>query len=198
MNTKLLHTTNTIAHITITHYTHIYVQNRNYQFYKPPQINDDTVRSQWNPRKSPAQNMAALGLQTSVNAAIDARANFALSHIKQPADESKAIELFDIPESDNNLNGTGITTLPARTFSQKKLPVSVEDQQYIAKCLSKHGDDYQSMMRDIKVNDMQHTSTKLRKMAARFYLLSEDHLRVDIPEKVRHLMVCCKDEEEEQ
>lgn len=168
-------------------------QNRNYQFYKPPQINDDSVRSQWNPRKSPAQNMASMGLQTEVNSSIDARANFALANMKtDEKTKNAAIELFDIPQSDV-MNENSITMLPGKTFAQRKLPVSIEDQKYIRKCLDKHGDDYLSMMRDIVTNDMQYTEAKLKKMAARFYLLSQEQLRVEIPEKVRHLMACCKE-----
>ncbi len=172
--------------------------NRNYQFYKPTQINDETVRAAWDPRKSAAQNMANMGLQSEVNSAIDCRAAFALSHVGVVS-ERKAIELFDIPESDimmridDNNNDTGnnnITTLPGKTFAQRKLPVSIEEQKYIHKCLEVHGNDYKSMMRDIKTNDMQHTDVKLKKMAARFYLLTKDQLRVDIPEKVSHLMSC--------
>ena len=173
------------------------LKNRNYQFFKPTRIDDDSVRAAWNPRKSPAQNMANMGLQTAVNSAIDQRAAFALAaagNVKP--DETKAVELFDIPESDNMSSG-GITMLPGKNFAQIKLPVSIEDQKYISRCLKKHGDDYQAMMRDIKTNDMQHTQTKLKKMAARFYLLTEEQLRVEIPEKVRHLMACCKDDKEE-
>eukprot|EP00581_Thalassiosira_minuscula_P009333 CAMPEP_0183706216 /NCGR_PEP_ID=MMETSP0737-20130205/3108_1 /TAXON_ID=385413 /ORGANISM="Thalassiosira miniscula, Strain CCMP1093" /LENGTH=192 /DNA_ID=CAMNT_0025933571 /DNA_START=81 /DNA_END=659 /DNA_ORIENTATION=+ len=173
------------------------LKNRNYQFFKPPQINDDTVRANWNPRKSPAQNMANMGLQTAVNSSIDTRAAIALANHPNSAkaNGNKAIELFDIPESDKMNN---ITMLPGKTFAQRKLPVSIEDQKYIRKCLAKHGDDYHSMMRDIKTNDMQHTESKLRKMAARFYLLAEDHVKVEIPEKVRHLMACCREEKEEK
>ena len=170
--------------------------NRNYQFYKPTQIKDETVRAAWDPRKSAAQNMANMGLQSEVNSAIDCRAAFALSHVGVVS-ERKAIELFDIPESDimmridnNNDTGNNITTLPGKTFAQRKLPVSIEEQKYIHKCLEVHGNDYKSMMRDIKTNDMQHTDVKLKKMAARFYLLTKDQLRVDIPEKVSHLMSC--------
>lgn len=137
--------------------------------------------------------MANMGLQTSVNSSIDARANFSFANNKKKNDASKknaAIELFDIPESDTMNN---ITVLPGKKFAQIKLPVSVDDQKYIHKCLEKHGDDYHSMMRDIVTNDMQHTESKLKKMATRFYLLTEDQLRVTIPEKVRHLMECCKE-----
>jgi len=139
--------------------------------------------------------MANMGLQSSVNLAIDARGAIALAAAQEndpnlKSTKTKAIELFDIPKSDNM---NGITTLPGKTFAQRKLPVSVEDQKYIGKCLGKHGDNYKSMMRDIKTNDMQYTDTQLRKMAARFFLLGEEQIRVDIPENVRHMMACFKD-----
>lgn len=172
------------------------LKNRNYQFYKPTKINDDTVRAIWNPRKSPAQNMANMGLQTAVNSSIDARAAIALAQDPNTAkpDEKTAVELFNIPDSDKM---NGITMLPGKTFAQRKLPVSTEDQKYIRKCLAKHGDDYHSMMRDIKTNDMQYTEYKLKKMAARFFLLTDGQVKVEIPEKVRHLMTCCIDEKKE-
>lgn len=140
--------------------------------------------------------MASMGLQTSVNSAIDARSTISLASNPNTAkpEPNKVVELFDIPDSDK-LND--ITMLPGKTFAQRKLPVSIDDQKYIRKCLAKHGDDYRAMMRDIKTNDMQHTVAKLRKMAARFYLLTEDQVKVEIPEKVRHLMTCCNDEKEE-
>ena len=172
-------------------------KNRNYQFYKPPQIKDKTVKALWDPRKSPAANMANMGLQSLVNSDIDARGAITLAnaHEKDPnlsKTQNKAIELFDIPESDKM---NGITTLPGKTFAQIKLPVSVEDQKYISKCLAKHGDNYRSMMRDVKTNDMQYTDTQLRKMAARFFLLGEEQIRVDIPENVQKLMACCKSDD---
>jgi hypothetical protein len=141
--------------------------------------------------------MANMGLQASVNSAIDARGaiTLAAAQEKDPSltsSKNKAIELFDIPESDKM---NGIITLPGKTFAQRKLPVSVEDQKYISKCLAKHGDNYKMMMRDIKTNDMQFTDTQLRKMAARFFLLGEEQVRVDIPKKVRHLMACGKGED---
>lgn len=47
----------------------------------------------------------------------------------------KALELFDIPSSD--------TFLPKKTKSDIMLPVSIENQQYIAKCFAKYGNDYE-------------------------------------------------------
>lgn len=145
--------------------------------------------------------MANMGLQSSVNSSIDARGAIALAaaqerdpNLSSEKTQNKAIELFDIPESDKM---NGITTLPGKTFAQRKLPVSVEDQRYISKCLAKHGDNYKAMMRDIKTNDMQYTTVQLKKMAARFFLLGEEQIRVDIPEKARHLMAYCRGESDE-
>jgi FtsZ-interacting cell division protein YlmF len=50
------------------------------------------------------------------------------------------------------------------------------------------------MMRDIKTNNMQHTAAKLKKIAEKFYLLTKDQVKVDIPENVKHLMVCFAEE----
>ena len=173
------------------------LKNRNHQFYKPPNILDKTVRAMWNPRKSPAQNMADMGLQAAVNSSIDKRAESAKEQWKEPEtkpDGSKAIELFDIPKSNN---AGGITKLAGKTYAQTLLPVSIEDQKYIRKCLSKHGDDYKRMMRDIKTNDMQHTQSKLKNMAEKFYQLTKEQVKVDIPEKVKHLMVNYEEEEDD-
>ena len=83
------------------------------------------------------------------------------------------IELYDVPDSD---------TLEAR---KQKRPQSAEDQKYIARLLAKHGDDFTAMFRDIKVNNMQHTETQLRKMASRFLLLDEEQRVVDVPERIK-------------
>lgn len=168
------------------------LKNRNYQFYKPPRIDDDAVRAAWDPRKSPAQNMASMGLQAAINSSV-----VAPSHAPDgpPPDGVTAVELFDVPASDDV---NAITLLPGKTYAQRKLPVSVDDQKYICACLAAHGDDYRAMSRDIKTNDMQHTAAKLKKMAARFYLLAKEHVRVDVPERVRHLMTCLREEGGEQ
>lgn len=92
---------------------------------------------------------------------------------------TKAIELFDIPDSD---------VIPKKTKSLRMLPVSINDQKYLARLMEKHGNDYLAMSRDIKINDMQHTEGKLKKMCARFFLLTKEQRRVDIPQKVEHMM----------
>ena len=87
------------------------------------------------------------------------------------------VELFDIPDSDE---------LRAIKNS-KRLPVSVEDQEYIVKCMSKYGTDYSKMFRNVKVNYMQHTEGQLRKLGARFLLLTPDQRKVPVPAKVQAL-----------
>ena len=38
---------------------------------------------------------------------------------------------------------------------------------------------------------------KLKNMAEKFYLLTKDQVKVDIPEKAKHLMVCCGEESDD-
>ena len=98
--------------------------------------------------------------------------------------------MFDIPESDT------MTIIPGKKFTSK-LPLNVDEQKYIARCLAKHGDDFKKMARDIKLNNMQHTEAKMKKMAARFFLLTTEQLRTDIPNNIQHLMKQCQGEEED-
>ena len=88
-------------------------------------------------------NMSALGLVSQVNGEVAQRGNAI------PASSASAVELFDIPESDN--------VIPKKTKSLSMLPVSVEDQKYIVKLMERYGDDYERMARDIKRNNMQHS-----------------------------------------
>ena len=158
-------------------------QNRNYQFFKPPQIQDPIIKSNWNPRKSPAENLKAMGLRSLPNISVNSRGRnmeeYGSTNAKSKESNKKCIELFDIPDSD---------IIPKKTLAQRMLPVSIDNQKYMAKCFAKHGDDYLKMSRDIKVNNMQHTENQLRKLGARFLLLSEGERRVEIPDKIQHLM----------
>lgn len=84
------------------------------------------------------------------------------------------IELFDIPDSD--------------TPKQKRHPLSLDDETYIAACMARWGDDYKRMFRDTKTNSLQHTEEKLQKMGARFILLTSEQRRVPVPDRVVHLL----------
>mmetsp|Transcript_18440 Transcript_18440/g.22585 ORF Transcript_18440/g.22585 Transcript_18440/m.22585 type:complete len:180 (-) Transcript_18440:143-682(-) len=158
------------------------LKNRNYALFKPPQFQDPVIKNHWDPKKSARVNMESLGLQSAPNTLF----NVLDSQEQKENNESsstkscKAIELYDIPESD---------IIPKSTLAQRMLPVSIENQKYMAKCFAKHGEEYFKMSRDIKVNDMQHTENHLRKLGAKFLLLKKSQRRVDIPEKIRHLII---------
>ena len=155
------------------------LKNRNYQFFKPPQITDAVIRKSWDPKKSPKENLATLGLCSLPNAKVNNRGINNSEESSSTNIPCKAIELYDIPDSD---------IIPKKTRSQVMLPVSIENQQYMVKCFEKYGDDYARMAKDIKVNNMQHTENQLRKLGARFLLLNESQLRVEVPERIQHLM----------
>ena len=85
------------------------------------------------------------------------------------------IELFDVPESD-------------KPSWRSRFPLTLEEEQYMAMCMEKYGDDYTRMFRDTKVNIMQHTEHKLRKLGSRFLLLSPEQRQVEIPENIKQLL----------
>jgi hypothetical protein len=89
--------------------------------------------------------------------------------------EKSVVELFDVPDSD----------APSR---RSIFPLKQEEEEYIAKCMTRWGDNYKAMFRDLKVNNMQHTEEQLRKMGARFLLLTAQQRRVEVPAKVKPLL----------
>uniref|UniRef100_A0A7S4AM78 Nucleolar protein 16 n=1 Tax=Pseudo-nitzschia australis TaxID=44445 RepID=A0A7S4AM78_9STRA len=137
-------------------------------------IKNPVVREHWDPSKSFTSNLAAIGLVGNPNS--DIRNTNPLQTPKAVTDVS-TIELFDIPDSDQ-----------LGEEKEKRYPINEEDQKYIAKCMSKYGDDYSKAFRDIKINYMQHTENQLRKLGARFLLLASDERVVNVPEKVKCLL----------
>lgn len=154
------------------------LKNRNFRFYKPPQITDTVMKEHWDPRKSPSINMANLGLKSNLGE--KAACQSTITSLESSS-SCKAIELFDIPDSD---------AFPKKSSDPGRLPVSIENQKYIVELLNKYGNNYTSMARDIKLNNMQHNENQLRKIGARFLLLNENQIRVEIPDSVRALMAC--------
>ena len=149
------------------------MQNRNYAKFIPPQIQDPVVRANWDPRKSPAHNMRKMGLQALPNT--DSKSSGRI-HPNNEEQHTK-VQLFDIPESDM-MNSDDVSI-------RINAPMSILQQQYICKCISKYGDDYSTMAKDIKVNNMQHTENQLRKIAARFILLTPEQRKVELPKNIK-------------
>jgi len=128
--------------------------------------------------------MTNMGLQAFPNQTIQTQPSVPqiLSHKstnKSTNTNTKAIELFDIPESD---------IIPKQTKALRMLPVSITDQKYMIRLLIKYEQDYLQMARDIKLNNMQYTPSQLKKMGARFCLLTKEQRRVEIPEHVLNYM----------
>ena len=127
------------------------------------------VKQLWDTTKTPLENMALMGFAANANKN-DTKAN----NNNNKANNNSIIELFDVPDSDN-------------PKERRVLPLTQEEQEYMSKCMTKHGNDYGKMFRDIRVNDLQLTETKLQKLGSRFLLL-EDHQRlVEVPPRVQHL-----------
>lgn len=162
------------------------LKNRNFSRWNPkPTFTDRTVSKLWDVTKSPQVNLTQMGLSLEPNNVN--RGNTTTANSSNNGDQNNRnkkpnmIELFDVPESDelNNNNNKAAT----------RLPVQEEEQDYIVKCMEKYGTNYRAMFRDVKVNNLQHTEGKLRKLGARFLLLHPDQIAVqDIPENVLALM----------
>lgn len=147
----------------------------NYKRWDPDlhkKIKNPAVRDHWDPSKSFNANLAAIGLVGDPNG--DMRKTNPNAKPKAVTDAT-VVELFDIPDSDE-------------LGPKKRRPMNEDDQKYIAKCMSKYGDDYDKAFRDIKINYMQHTETQLRKLGARFLLLSSEERLVDVPEMAKSLI----------
>jgi hypothetical protein len=158
------------------HYS-LRMQNRTYQRWDPnPRFTNDTIKQLWDKSKSPSVNLANMGLVCKPNQDVKRSNNPLLLNKNKDADTGEnVVQLFDIPESDT------MTT-------RKERPLKEDDQKYIARCMSKHGDEYGKIFRDHKLNTMQHTESQLRKMGARFLLLSSEQRVVDVPGKVKMLI----------
>jgi hypothetical protein len=128
------------------------------------------LKEHWDPSKSPAANLSSMGLLARPNQIASNKDIY-----PAPEKEESVVELFDVPDSD----------APTR---RSRFPLDEEEEKYIAKCMAKWGDKYTSMFRDIKTNKMQHTEVQLRKMGARFLLLTPQQRRVEVPAKVQPLL----------
>ena len=154
--------------------SHPNAQNRSWVRWDPkPKIKDPVVKQHWDPSKSPAANLADMGLVARFQGSGDTTATTETT--SAAPNKTHVIELFDVPDSDR----------PSR---QTRFPLTKEEEEYMAKCMAKHGDNYKAMFRDIKTNNMQHTEDRLRKMGARFLLLTETQRRVPFASKVKPLL----------
>lgn len=134
------------------------------------------LKTHWDPSESATNNLKGLGLVAKPNdpsgsKSMDAGTRTTAGSIAIPS----VIELFDVPNSE-------------APSLRKRFPLNRDEEQYMAKCMAKWGDNYEGMFRDVKDNVMQHTEDKLRKMGARYLLLTPEQRRVPIPDNIRDLL----------
>lgn len=138
------------------------------------------MKKHWDPSKSAEANLASFGLVAQPNKLPNQ--NTATGEAPAvPSKKDAVVELFDVPESD-------------KPSWRTRFPLTQEEEEYMAKCMTKYGDNYTKMFRDIKVNNMQHTEDRLRKMGSRYLLLTPEQRRAAVPEKVKHLLPGAEEE----
>mmetsp|Transcript_16160 Transcript_16160/g.24378 ORF Transcript_16160/g.24378 Transcript_16160/m.24378 type:complete len:151 (+) Transcript_16160:44-496(+) len=109
----------------------------------------ESIRAHWNPKETLRQNYKRLGLAFSVDAAVKAA---------KDKEEKKGI-------ISKELNEVQSLPKPAK-YVPKSMPI--DEQRRLIKLLSKHGEDYKKMARDIKINVYQQTEGELKKRIALF------------------------------
>jgi nucleolar protein 16 len=150
-------------------------QNRSWTRFDPnPKVNK-ALKEHWDASLTPAKNLEKLGLVACPNGVPASAAATNRDNKNGPREQKSVIELFDVPDSD----------APSR---RSKFPLNREEEEYVCKCMTKYGVNYTRMFRDTKLNDMQYTEETLRKMGSRYMLLTPDQRRVDIPDKIKHLV----------
>lgn len=147
------------------------LKNRNYAKFKPTEMKNSMCKKNWDPTKSAAVNYSKMGLKSNINAEVNSR-GIEEATKSNKVEAPSAIELFDVPID----------------RVKREAPITKEFQKYMAKCFDRYGDDYESMFRDIKLNNMQHTSTVLMKMGKKFLSMKDEEREVDVPENVKHLV----------
>lgn len=154
------------------------------------QFGHESIQKAWDPRKTVEQNYVELGLTIDANARGDiVKQAKRLGHFDIEADVSALADRMAEEESDNSDYFDGeldekpqpnakhpksiaLTAELARMQQEaeevalipKALKVmSINEQHRLKLLIEKHGDDFQAMSRDIKLNVMQHNPNQLIK-----------------------------------
>jgi Ribosome biogenesis protein Nop16 len=149
--------------------------------YDPKPKIDAMLKPHWDPSKTAAVNLENMGLCGKPKGLFENDPNkrtTATTEKNGTSGCSKAIEIFDIPQSD--------IIEPSR---REKFPLTEEEELYILNCMIKHGTDYSKIFRDTKINYLQYTDDKIRKLGSRFVLLQPNQRRIqELPEKIQDII----------
>lgn len=134
----------------------------------------EVVKEEWDKSKTPAENLAAFGLEADPNITLSGTNGVGRKH-RKPKDGSE--------DKGSSPAFLGMCIIPregrdAMKEANPKLKVLAEtDQKYAAALIAKYGDDYAKMHKDIKINFNQLTEQKCKVLCQKFStLLPEDRL----------------------
>jgi hypothetical protein len=112
------------------------------------------IKNEWDNTVSVKDNFKSLGLVTDAN-------NIAASATAKGAKKPTAFEGFASVSTTNNCGFDDI--------NPRRKVMTEFDQQFMLRCINKHGNDYIKMARDIKINDRQLSEHQLEKMCTKYY-----------------------------
>lgn len=127
-------------------------------------VKDTRIKEIWDGSLTPAENLVNLGLEKNVNK---------LQYGRE-CEKTSGFMGFARLNANEPLNHA-----PDENSRRKKM--SLVDQNYAARCISRYGANYHKMELDVAVNDRQLTEAKVKKMCEKFLSLEDGDRDVPIP-----------------
>jgi len=136
------------------------------------------ARALWSKEKTLHENYKALGLTLDPNASVS-KLSFEREREGEPVSLSD-----DVP--DDRQGKTYLTDLLAVPEArEKKAPnLGVRERHYVKKLHDKHGDNFEAMARDVKLNFNQYTKKQLKRKVATY--ISTYKEAMEVQEKTSH------------
>ena len=126
-------------------------------------ITHSLIKKEWDNTVSVKDNFKTLGL---VNDANDMKSSDVVS---SEANQNKKPSAFQGFATVSSTKSTGFDDINPR----RKIMTEF-DQQFILRCINKHGNDYKKMARDIRINDRQLSEHQLEKMCIKYSESAEE------------------------
>lgn len=120
-------------------------------------------------KKTPIENIVALGLDPDANSAVKRRAG-PLKPGSEKVIEHKGFEGFVLIPNAHDADGKG------ESKGRDKNYLTPADIEYTRKLVKKYGDNYKKMEMDIKLNNQQYTENKLKKLCQKYEALMKEEI----------------------
>lgn len=114
----------------------------------------ETIRSTWNSRLTPGNNLKKIGLQATVNHIAKIRGGRKISIPVQAIPKDAEAEIRELEKE-------------ASREERRNLVVHPGERRALEGMIKRHGEDWIAMSRDIKLNYLQWTANQLRKKVER-------------------------------